>query len=170
MTRLTRPTRLRVCALHANIFDAPKFLTRLTRQYFWHRQNFWRASRANIFDTPKFLTRQNFWRAKIFDAPKFLTRQNFWRAKIFDAPIFLTCQYFWRANIFDAPKLFTCQNSLHHARTYGLQTWIHRTLAQSVFFFTHGPPHRETPPKIPLLKQARMRDFVSPLLGDVPMF
>ena len=140
------------------------YLTRPTRKNFW---------RAKIFDAAYatiFLTRQYFWRANLFDAPIFLTRQYFWRANIFDAPIFLTRQYLWRANIFDAPKLFTCQNSLHHARTYGLRTWIHRTLRQSVFFFTHGPPHRETPPKIPLLKQACMRDFVSPFLGVVPMF
>ena len=49
----------------------PKFLTRLTRQYFW------RALRANIFDAPYaplFLTRQYFWRAISEDALHFFNK------------------------------------------------------------------------------------------------
>ena len=161
MTRLRRlpcPT--------GQYFWSAKILTRLMRQYFWRanifdapifltRQHF---CRANIFAAPTFLPRQRFCRANVFAAPTFLPRQHFWRANIFDAPyapIFLTRQNFWRANIFDAPIFSTRQNSLHRARTYGLRTSIHRTLTQSVFVFTHGPPHLETPPKVPLLKQAR---------------
>ena len=78
--------------------------------------------------------------------------------------VFNTISLLWRQNFLRAKILF-----ITHARTdYGREFIGPSRKACS--FFTHGPPHRETPPKIPLLKQVRMRDFVSPFLVAVPMF
>ena len=161
--------QLHVSYLHLSYLSGECAKWRALRAYAPTRQYFWRAKLFDAPYAPIFLTRQNVWRAKMFDSPKCLTPQNLWRAKIFDAPKFLTRQYFWRANIFDAPKLFTCQNSLHHARMYGLRTWIHRTLTpQSVLFCHPWASQSWDTPKNPIVKTSTYERFCESFFGCYP--